>query len=357
MDGSSGGSAIVKPDDGTTTKPDGGTTGGNTSGGSTSKPDSGTSGGSTSKPDGGTSGGNTSGGSTSKPDSGTSDGSMTTPDGGTSGGSTSKPDGGTTGGGSTTTPDGGTTGGNTSGGSTTIVPDDKPVTPPEPTSSTDINFVYSKLKAAFDAFSARSSYQTVMSGATVAAGVTQNINSTVNYANGIWKSYYESTSKFVQLYHNAYVYGNDVVYSHAETKDSGTLTKTTLSWYRHNFGVAPCDYQLGGYVVDLTTITSASYNKDANGKVTFVISVNGNKSTDMLVQMVKFGGLNETPSFSELTFTIVCENGTDISSYETCAKYRINRKLWKKKGLSMNATMNLSTTVSDYDGTVTFPTV
>lgn len=370
-DGSFGGSAIVTPDGGTTTKPNGGTTGGTTSGttsgGSTTTPDSGTtsggntSGGSTSKPDSGTTGGS----STTKPDSGTTGGSTTTPDSGTTGGNTSggssttTPDSGTIGSGSTTTPDSGTTGsgstttpdGGASGGSTTVVPDDKPVTPPEPTSSTDINFVYPKLKAAFDAFSARSSYQTAMSGKTLAFVYEQKISSTVNYANGIWKSYYESTSTLVKLYHHVYVSGDNVVYSHANNKNNGTLANQSLSWYRQNFGVAPCDYQLGGYVVDLTTITSASYNKDANGKVTFVISVDGNKSKDMLVQMVKFGGLDNTPTFTELKFTIICENGRDISSYDTYAKYNL------KRGMSMKATMTLTTTVSDYDGTLTFPKV
>ncbi len=191
-----------------------------------------------------------------------------------------------------------------------------------------------------------------MSGKTVAGGFNQNISSTVYHANEMWQSDYESTG-LVDLYHHVYVSGNNTVYS--EKKDNSKKKAATIADYRKKFGVAPCDYQLGGYKVDLTTITSASYNKDASGKVTFVISVNGNMSTDMLVQMVKFGGLAATPTFSKLTFTIVCENGADISSYDTYAEYKIQKKVVVT--MNMDATMNLTTTVSDYKGTVTFPKV
>jgi len=224
----------------------------------------------------------------------------------------------------------------------------------EPISSTDKAVVFKKFEKVMDAFSARESHKLLTNGETVASMLNypQNIESVEIKSGDVSSVDYKSTSRWVNLYHTVYVKGNDVIYK--ENDKQGSIKNITD--YREKYGVAPCDGVLGGYDITLKSIISASYNKDDNGKLTMNLSVDGELvSAAMKVQMKQFGGLEALPVFSELTFTIVCNDGENLSSYSVYAEYAIKKKILLVP-TDMTCKMDMNVTVYDYDEKLVFPT-
>lgn len=224
----------------------------------------------------------------------------------------------------------------------------------EPISSTDKAVVFKKFENVMDVFSARESHKLQTKGKTVASTMsyTQNIESVEIKSGDVGSVDYKSTSALVNLYHTVYVKGNDVIYK--ENNKQGSINNITD--YREKYGVAPCDGVLGGYDIMLKSILSASYNKDDSGKLTINLSVDGELvSAAMKVQMKQFGGLEALPVFSKLTFTIVCNDGENLSSYSVYAEYAIKKKVMFVTS-DMTCKMDMTVTVYDYDEKLAFPT-
>ena len=223
----------------------------------------------------------------------------------------------------------------------------------EPVASTDKTIVFKKFENVMDVFSARKSHKLLTKGKTVASTMsyTQNIESVEIKSGDIGSVDYKSTSALVNLYHTVYVKGDDVIYK--ENNKQGSINNITD--YRKKYGVAPCDGVLGGYDITLKSILSASYNKDDSGKLTINLSVDGELvSAAMKVQMKQFGGLEALPVFSKLTFTIVCNNGENLSSYSVYAEYAIKKRVVIVT--DMTCKMDMTVTVYDYDEKLAFPT-
>lgn len=223
----------------------------------------------------------------------------------------------------------------------------------EPISSTDKAVVFQKFENVMDVFSARKSHKLLTKGKTVASTMsyTQNIESVEIKSGDVGSVDYKSTSALVNLYHTVYVKGNDVIYK--ENNKQGSINNITD--YRKKYGVAPCDGVLGGYDITLKSILSASYNKDDSGKLTINLSVDGELvSAAMKVQMKQFGGLEALPVFSKLTFTIVCNDGENLSSYSVYAEYAIKKRVVIVT--DMTCKMDMTVTVYDYDEKLEFPT-
>ena len=223
----------------------------------------------------------------------------------------------------------------------------------EPIFSTDKAVVFQKFENVMDVFSARKSHKLLTKGKTVASTMsyTQNIESVEIKSGDVGSVDYKSTSTLVNLYHTVYVKGNDVIYK--ENNKQGSINNVTD--YRKKYGVAPCDGVLGGYDITLKSILSASYNKDDSGKLTINLSVDGELvSAAMKVQMKQFGGLEALPVFSKLTFTIVCNDGENLSSYSVYAEYAIKKRVVIVT--DMTCKMDMTVTVYDYDEKLEFPT-
>ncbi len=223
----------------------------------------------------------------------------------------------------------------------------------EPISSTDKAVVFQKFENVMDVFSARKSHKLLTKGKTVASTMsyTQNIESVEIKSGDVGSVDYKSTSTLVNLYHTVYVKGNDVIYK--ENNKQGSINNVTD--YRKKYGVAPCDGVLGGYDITLKSLLSASYNKDDSGKLTMNLSVDGELvSAAMKVQMKQFGGLEALPVFSKLTFTIVCNDGENLSSYSVYAEYAIKKRVVIVT--DMTCKMDMTVTVYDYDEKLEFPT-
>ncbi len=223
----------------------------------------------------------------------------------------------------------------------------------EPISSTDKAVVFQKFENVMDVFSARKSHKLLTKGKTVASTMsyTQNIESVEIKSGDVGSVDYKSTSALVNLYHTVYVKGDDIIYK--ENNKQGSINNITD--YRKKYGVAPCDGVLGGYDITLKSILSASYNKDDSGKLTINLSVDGELvSAAMKVQMKQFGGLEALPVFSKLTFTIVCNDGENLSSYSVYAEYAIKKRVVIVT--DMTCKMDMTVTVYDYDEKLAFPT-
>ena len=223
----------------------------------------------------------------------------------------------------------------------------------EPISSTDKAVVFKKFENVMDVFSARESHKLQTKGKTVASTMsyTQNIESVEIKSGDVSCVDYKSTSSLVNLYHTVYVKGNDVIYK--ENNKQGSINNITD--YRKKYGVAPCDGVLDGYDITLKSILSASYNKDDNGKLMMNLTVDGELvSAAMKVQMKQFGGLEALPVFSKLTFTIVCNDGENLSSYSVYAEYAIKKRVVFVT--DMTCKMDMTVTVYDYDEKLAFPT-
>ena len=224
----------------------------------------------------------------------------------------------------------------------------------KPISSTDKEAVFQKFENVMDVFSAKESHKLQTKGKTVASTMnyTQNIESVEIKSGGVSSVDYKSTSTLVNLYHTVYVKRNDVIYK--ENNKQGSINNVTD--YRKKYGVAPCDGVLGGYDITLKSLLSGSYSKDDNGKLTMKLTVDGELvSAAMKVQMKQFGGLEALPVFSKLTFTIICNDGENLSSYSVYAEYAIKKKVMFIP-TDMTCKMNMTVTVYDYDGKLEFPT-
>ena len=224
----------------------------------------------------------------------------------------------------------------------------------KPIFSTDKEAVFQKFENVMDVFSAKESHKLQTKGKTVASTMnyTQNIESVEIKSGGVSSVNYKSTSTLDNLYHTVYVKGNDVIYK--ENNKQGSINNVTD--YRKKYGVAPCDGVLGGYDITHKSLLSGSYSKDDNGKLTMKLTVDGELvSAAMKVQMKQFGGLEALPVFSKLTFTIICNDGENLSSYSVYAEYAIKKKVMFIP-TDMTCKMNMTVTVYDYDGKLEFPT-
>lgn len=121
----------------------------------------------------------------------------------------------------------------------------------------------------------------------------------------------ESHSSLVNTVHECYFHGDKTLYRDA---DSGDFTLSGLNDYLNIYGVYPFDNAIEGYNVFGDGLLSIE-RKQSEADHVFVIKVDPVKATtNVRIQMKKFGGLDDYPVFKDIEITLtVKDNYTPVS--------------------------------------------
>jgi len=203
-------------------------------------------------------------------------------------------------------------------------------------------YIYSKLYE-------YNSYKAVTSGQTVSSSiikVTQSINTVVIKSEyGYTKN--ESHSNLVNTVHEAYYKDNKVAYKDDESKN---YSVSSLDEYLNIYGIYPFDAAIEGYSINEDSIFSVTRVSKENSTYVFKVVFDNEKATNNVkIQMKKFGGLDDYPSFNliEMTFT--------ISSDFTLQKIDLHSKYKAKKILTTDCEQNYTVTYSNYNENIEVP--
>lgn len=204
------------------------------------------------------------------------------------------------------------------------------------------SFIYAKLNENY-------SFKSVTSGHTVSSSiikVDQSIN-TVVIKNEYGYTKNESHSNIVNTVHEAYYKDNKVVY---REKDSGDFVSSSLDEYLTTYGSYPFDTGIEGYSIGVDSILSVTKVSQEDSTYVFKAIFDNDKATNNVkIQMKKFGGLDDYPTFSliEMTFT--------INSDYTLQKIDLHSKYTAKKVLNTNCEQNYTVTYSNYNENIEVP--
>ena len=196
---------------------------------------------------------------------------------------------------------------------------------------------------------AYSSYKSVTTGETVSTGlinVTQSINTTCIKSEFSYTKN-ESHSSIVNTVHEAYYHDSKAVY---RDKDSGDYNVSSLDAYLSTYGSYPFSYSIEGYSVKEEAIKSVTREEIENNNIVFKAVFDEEKSTNNVkIQMKKFGGLDDYPSFSLIEMTFEIDNDFTLHKISLHSKYKA------KKVLNTNCEQSYNVTFTNYNDSIEIP--
>ena len=204
------------------------------------------------------------------------------------------------------------------------------------------SYIYTKLNE-YNSFKAVTEGQTV---STSIIEVTQIINSlAIKSEYSYLKN--ESHSKLVNTVHEAYYKDSKAVYRDG---DSGDYSSSSLDDYLNVYGTYPFDAAIEGYLISEDCIVSVTKVSKNDQTYVFKAVFDNEKSTNNVkIQMKKFGGLDDYPTFDliEMNFT--------INSDFTLQKIDLHSKYKAKKVLTTNCEQTYTVTYSNYNENIEVP--
>ena len=131
-----------------------------------------------------------------------------------------------------------------------------------------------------------------------------------------------SSSALLKTHHEAYRSGDRVAY---RDDDSSAPTVTDLRGYDEIYGFTPTEPQLCGFLVTEESLLSAQFLREERADegdprlLVYSFTLDGNAGGEALKrQMVKFGGLTETPVFSSVQIEVTMRQ--DLSPVSTSVR-------------------------------------
>ena len=204
------------------------------------------------------------------------------------------------------------------------------------------SYIYSKMNEYH-------SYKAVTKGETVSSSiikVTQSIDViTIKSEYSYMKN--ESHSSLVNTVHEAYYKESKVVY---RNKDQGDYSTSSLDEYLKTYGTYPFDAAIEGYSISEEAIVSVTKVSQEEDNYLFKAVFDNEKATNNVkVQMKKFGGLDNYPTFSliEMDFT--------FKSDFTLVKIDLHSKYNAKKIMSTNCEQTYTVSYSNYNEDIEVP--
>ena len=194
-----------------------------------------------------------------------------------------------------------------------------------------------------------SSYKSVTSGETVSSGlikVTQSIDVTCIKSEFSYTKN-ESHSSIVNTVHEAYYHDSKAVY---RDKDSGDYSVSSLESYLSTYGSYPFDNSIEGYSLKEDAIKSVVKEETQNNNIVFKAVFDEDKSTNNVkIQMKKFGGLDDYPSFSLIEMTFEIDNDFTLHKISLHSKYKA------KKVLNTDCEQSYVVTFTNYNENIDVP--
>lgn len=194
-----------------------------------------------------------------------------------------------------------------------------------------------------------SSYKAVTSGTTHAEvfgmDVPQSIDATVIKGEYSYLKN-ESHSSLVNTIHEAYYHDKQAVYR--DSKD-GEYTSSSLDDYLDKYGVNPLGNNIEGYLLGSGCITSIN-REEVEGNYKFSLEFDIEKATtNVKIQMKKFGGLDDYPSFSSIKVDVFVKDDFSPVKIELDSKYKA------KKIMDSDCHQTYTVTFSNFDETIEIP--
>ena len=196
------------------------------------------------------------------------------------------------------------------------------------------SYIYLKL-ASF------SSYKAVTKGKTNAFIVTQNIDALVIKGEYSYLRN-DSHSSLVNTTHEAYYHEKEALYRDSE---SGEYTLSDISSYLNIYGTYPFDTSLEGYLISEEHIKSVTKISHENSTYTFNVVFDEVTSTNNVkIQMKKFGGLSDYPTFSLIEMNLTFKEDFTLESLSLHSKYKAKTGL-----ITANCEQNYVVSYSNYN--------
>ena len=193
------------------------------------------------------------------------------------------------------------------------------------------------------------SYKSVTSGSTISSGlikVTQTIDVTSIKSEYSYTKH-ESHSNIVNTVHEAYYHDSKSVY---RDKNSGDFSTSSLDDYLSIYGTYAFSNSLEGYSVKEDAIVSVSKINQEDGKYRFMVVFDNEKATNNVkIQMKKFGGLDDYPTFNLIEMTLIISNDFTLSNIFLHSKYEA------KKILKTDCEQSYEVSFSNYNEVIDVP--
>ena len=189
-----------------------------------------------------------------------------------------------------------------------------------------------------------SSYKAVTSGKTTTnLGTEQSIDvEAIKGEYGYLKNV--SNSIFVNTYHQAYFHNGNALY---RDSTDGEFSNASIDGYLDLYGVDPFGYAIEGYEIgegcinDVTRLESAS---DYVYKIAFDVE---KATSNVRIQMKRFGGLKDYPSFSKIEITLtVKEDLTPVKLHVDAAYQAVKNVIFD---ITTDCVQDYDVTFSNFD--------
>ena len=204
------------------------------------------------------------------------------------------------------------------------------------------SYIYSKLNE-YNSFKAITSGQTV---STSIIKVTQLI-STLAIKSEYSYTKNESHSELVDTDHEAYYKDSKAVYRDEDSKD---YSVSSLDDYLNVYGTYPFDAAIEGYLISEDCLVSVTKVSQEGSTYVFKAVFDNEKSTNNVkIQMKKFGGLDDYPTFD------LIEMNLTINSDFTLQKIDLHSKYKAKKMLTTNCEQTYTVIYSNYNENIEVP--
>lgn len=155
----------------------------------------------------------------------------------------------------------------------------------------------------------------------------------------------ESHSNIVNTVHFAYYHNGQAVY---RDSSEGDYSQSSMDDYLNVYGVDPFERCIEGYIINEESVRSIT--KSSEDASTFLLSLDPEKATNNVrIQMRKFGGLDDYPSFSKIEISMnLCEDFTPHSLH-VHAEYKA------KKIMESDCVQDYDVTFTSFDETIDVP--
>lgn len=124
--------------------------------------------------------------------------------------------------------------------------------------------------------------------------------------------------------HTAYFHNQQSVYSN-DTNDTPKFAPSTMTDYIVSYGVYPFDSAIEGYLCSKEAITSIE-PITTNSGYAFKLTFNPEKATtNVRIQMKAFGGLDDVPTFENISISVFTKTDLSPDHLEVVANYKAKK--------------------------------
>ena len=195
-------------------------------------------------------------------------------------------------------------------------------------------------------FDGLETFEAITEGSTVALIVSQSIDNRSVKKYDRYYTHAKSDSAFVKTEHFAYFYSGKVAYRDAD----GEFTVSAIDDYLKIYGVYPATHGIEGYIVNEKTVISVVRSDEKPNE--FVVTLDGETAgLRNKIQMRKYGGLSDYPTFKSVTLTLELNEDLTPVSVKVFAEYTVPYGILG----DVACTQNYTVTYKNVNGNVDIP--